>query len=197
MRLAVFYTLFIFASLYFTPALRDFLVLHRLLENFVSGLYALLGLFGVALFFRKYRITDPVAYLLFSGLFVLFLLEFYNVNRLIERLHLLEYALMFTFWFRFFRHLVSPVLCCGATLVWGLAVAFLDEGTQYLLPNRYFELRDIHLNVTGMLFGMGVMMIFSRYRGDRKAASGFRIPGEFEVGQEVVEVSPGDKMKPL
>lgn len=140
---------------------------HQLLENFVSGLYTVLGLLGVVLFFRKYRITNPRAYFLFFGLFGLFLLEFYNVNLLIERLHLLEYALMFAFWFRLFRHWVSPILCHGVSFIWCLAVSLLDEGVQYFLPNRFFDLRDVYLNVTGSIFGMAVVAIFFRYRGDK------------------------------
>lgn len=168
MRLAALYTLLVFVSLYFAPAVRDFLAHHRLLAGAVSAVYVVLGLLGVVLIFHKYRIRKPAPTLLFFGLFLVFLSVFSTVELLIERLHLLEYALMFAFWFRALRHFAaSTILCHGATLLACGILGTVDEVVQYLLPNRYFDLQDIFLNVTGALFGMGVVVIFFRYRWDR------------------------------
>lgn len=165
-HLALGYTLFVFASLYFAPFLRDYLSQRDLLQKAVSGSYVFASLFIILLFLHKYRIHNPKAYFWFSLLFGLFLLEFFNTKHLVERMHLLEYALFFAVWFRVFRHFFKPILTYGLTLLMACLLGYLDESVQHLLPNRYFDWGDIYLNVYGSLLGFGAVVILMRYRKD-------------------------------
>lgn len=48
-------------------------------------------------------------------------------------------------------------------------LGWLDEGIQYLLPSRYFEWKDVWLNVVS---GVAVLVVIAALRGE------FRTPGE-------------------
>lgn len=164
--LAQIYTLAIFVSLYFTPFLRDFLAERYLLGQFVSGIYVLFSLFALTLFLYKYRIRSWRAYLSFLFILGLFLFQFLNTPRWIERIHLLEYGIFYILWFRVFRHFLRGVLLYGITLWFTGLVGFSEELIQHLLPNRYFDWNDIYLNLYGTLLGILATSIFTRYRRD-------------------------------
>ncbi|MBI4125426.1 MAG: VanZ family protein [Deltaproteobacteria bacterium] len=167
-RLAAGFTALIFFSLYFTPFLRDFLSRHLLLGKFVSGFYVLFGLGLILLFLHKYQIRNPKAYLGFLVVFVLFLLELQITPMPVERLHFIEYALLFAVWFRVLRHFFKGIGLYGAALWWVCLIGLLDEGIQKILPNRHFDWDDIYLNVFGSLLGLASVWILMRYRRDRR-----------------------------
>ncbi|MBF0272245.1 MAG: VanZ family protein [Magnetococcales bacterium] len=76
----------------------------------------------------------------------------------VERVHLLEYGILA---FLVFRAMGQP---SGMGLLWCyLAVVmagFSDETIQWILPNRYFDLRDVGMNGVGAACGLwfGVMI---------------------------------------
>lgn len=164
------YTTLIFSSLYFTPYLRDYLAERYLLARSVSAVYLLSSWLTVALLLYKYRVSHPLAYLWFAILFALFIFEFLSVELLIERIHLIEYALLFAIWFRVFRHLFCRVTIYGATLWFVCLIGLLDEGVQNLLPNRVFAWSDVNLNTLGAIFGMGAVTILMHFRRDKSKA---------------------------
>lgn len=171
-RLALTYTGLIYISLYFVPYFTSFLQKALILNEFIDILSISIGVSMVVLFFYKYRIYDPKAYLLFSLVLVGFLWAFLNARFLVERFHYLEYALLYAIWFRVIRHFWSGWFRYAATLVWCALIGFLDELIQYLLPNRYFDREDVVMNIVGSSFGLAVVMIFTRFRRDKKAAFG-------------------------
>lgn len=167
--LALGYTLFVFVSLYFTPFLRDYLIERELLQKAISLVYLFLGLVIIGLFLYRYRIRQPLAYFWFFILFVFFLLEFFRTRPLVERVHLLEYALLFAVWFRVLRRFFKPRTSYGWTLLLTVLVGLCDELVQGLLPNRYFGWGDIYLNIYGALLGFGAVAILMYYRRDGSA----------------------------
>ncbi|MBF0191817.1 MAG: VanZ family protein [Magnetococcales bacterium] len=75
-----------------------------------------------------------------------------------ERVHLMEYGILA---FLLFRAMGQPR---GIGLLWCylavLVAGFSDETIQWILPNRYFDLRDIGMNGIGSACGLwfGVMI---------------------------------------
>lgn len=163
---AVCYILSIYASLYFLPSVVLYLSKIYLLNAISDAVYIIFGLTLTILSLYRYRIFHPQAIFLFAVLFGLFLLEFYNVRFLVERFHYLEYAILFGLWFRVFRYLFKGILSYGVTLWSCILFGAIDEGIQYLLPNRVFEVRDFFLNVEGVLFGMAAVAVWMAYRRD-------------------------------
>ena len=86
-----------------------------------------------------------------------------------ERLHLLEYGLLGGLVYAALLertghrqtdgHSVRPVALwvpIAAIVITGLA-GWLDEGIQHLLPNRYYDIRDVAYNVIGGALAVGAM----------------------------------------
>lgn len=84
----------------------------------------------------------------------------------IERIHFLKYAALSG---------LIPIAANGIlersprSLLIGFLVAAsvgsLEEGTQAFVPERFFDLRDIGLNVTGALFGTVISWLLPRPHG--------------------------------
>lgn len=166
LKLAIAYILSIYAALYFMPMVAAYLDSIYMLNIVLDGSYVVLGFALIVLCVYRYHMFDPRAFILFGILFILFVFEFYNVQFLVERFHYLEYAIVYVLWFRVFRYLFKGILRYGVTLWWSVMLGAIDEGIQYFLPTRVFELRDIFLNVEGVLFGMVAVAIWMAYRKD-------------------------------
>ncbi|MBF0212865.1 MAG: VanZ family protein [Magnetococcales bacterium] len=88
-----------------------------------------------------------------------------HIDNPVERVHLLEYGILA---FLLFRAMGQPR---GARLFWTyllvLVAGLSDETIQWMLPNRYFDLRDVGMNGVGAACGLwfGVMI----QRPDRPA----------------------------
>ena len=71
-----------------------------------------------------------------------------------ERIHFIEYGLLSWLLMAALRHDFD-----GPKLLWlaGLIIfllGFVDEVIQWVLPNRYFELKDVGMNTVGGLLGL-------------------------------------------
>jgi len=163
------YTVAIFFSLPFTRRLMDALEARNLqgLLSF-SILFCLIAL--AALFFRFLRRNDKdprqpgltIGLLVLSAVFLASMVWMTSVT--IERIHFFEYGLLAFLClhaagrrhqgFRRFFH-------AGAA---ALTIGFLDEVIQGLLPNRYYDSRDLLLNMTAS--GLVLLGGFALFPGD-------------------------------
>ncbi len=76
-----------------------------------------------------------------------------------ERIHILEYGLL-GYWIA--RDLLKGrinIVAGTLTILVLCAFAFLDEGFQYFLPYRVFDLRDIVFNLAGGAWGACLFLI--------------------------------------
>ncbi|MBF0339572.1 MAG: VanZ family protein [Magnetococcales bacterium] len=112
----------------------------------------------VTLLFRRIRRERRITALLpFLALFAIA----YNMDNPIERVHLLEYGILA---FLIYRAMGEPQ---GVTLLWtymaAVLLGFSDESIQYLLPNRYFDLRDVAMNGVGAACGLWFAVLMHRH----------------------------------
>jgi len=82
-----------------------------------------------------------------------------------ERIHFLEYGLLsWPLMMALKHHFSGPNLLLVAGLIISL-LGFIDEVIQWILPNRYFELKDVGMNTAGGLLGiLLVRFVFVRNR---------------------------------
>lgn len=73
-----------------------------------------------------------------------------------ERLHLLEYGLMAVFLLRALRLNARPLPAYAGALVLTGVIGFGDETIQWILPQRFFELKDAALNVAAGTLGLSL-----------------------------------------
>lgn len=70
----------------------------------------------------------------------------------IERIHFIKYGtLAFCFYFSQKRKDTSSKLLVAA--LWASSIGCIEEAMQYFHPDRFFDLRDILLNVSASVFG--------------------------------------------
>lgn len=162
-------TAFIYVSLPVMPSLWSFL--DRRSPWLLRGGMVLLAFLSVGVVWivtlvdRGERRPLPLSVLaLATGLFALGL---YSPTYPSERLHFLEYGLLGMLilraslrtkphsWRASFG-LAAVVLCLIGTV---------DEVIQYLLPNRFFDWRDLWFNVLGGLLGFGAYLVAAPPKG--------------------------------
>lgn len=113
--------------------------------------------------FRALRNSFITALKLIAAFIPLSVLAFWVIQRIrlpIERLHVMEYAVLSVLLYRAFR--------TRRRVGYSLVIAFLitslvgasDEGIQYLLPNRVFGIHDALFNVAGGAAGLLYYGIF-------------------------------------
>ena len=73
-----------------------------------------------------------------------------------ERLHLLEYGLMAFVLYRALRLDLSARAAHGWALGLSAVIGFGDETIQWVLPQRFFELKDVALNVAAGFLGLAL-----------------------------------------
>lgn len=164
----------IYLSLYPLPFLLEALRARNLLRLSVAALFAVTALGVVALVAARRAGWREWAVLGGAALVYLALLS--RMTVLQERLHLVEYgavALAFraAFAARFAarrpggRAPALPVMAAalGATVVAG----WLDEGIQALLPNRYYDVRDVGFNTLAGALALAVEAALERARAGR------------------------------
>lgn len=152
-----FYTLVIYISLPLLPSLWGKFASYA--GNFTNYVVAvILGLIGIFIIF--YLIAKRKDTRNFIWLAILAFAYALGLNRLklpVERIHFIEYGLLSVFVFRALRHSIhdkSIYLWSGIIV---FCLGFLDEGIQYVLPNRVYDTRDVIVNgVAGVL---GLLLI--------------------------------------
>lgn len=160
----------IYLSLYPLPFLLEALRERNLLRLAVAALFAAAALGVVAQAVARRAGWREWAVLGAAALVYLLLLS--RMSVLQERLHLVEYgavALAFRAAFAARRAdgrapaLPAAVAAFGATV----AAGWLDEGIQALLPNRYYDIRDVGFNALAGALALAVEAALERARAAR------------------------------
>ena len=143
------YTLFIFATLPIFPTVWRFLSLRfpDLLMGFTYGFVPGGILIFLAYFIFVARKKDPLFYLWSGILFFSYgpLLYFY-CEFPAERLHMAEYGLLVIFVYRALKVRMQSVWIYLVTILYVFSVGLLDEIVQGILPNRFYEFKDVTIN---------------------------------------------------
>ena len=156
----VFYLAFVFATIPLLP------IAWGVLNEYTAGAVRYLGIVAVALAvlgatvgsWRSLR-RHPWS----SGLILVFVVSAYAylLNRFAvypaERLHLVEYGFVSFFLFRALALHMSHGAAYAMSFLLTAMVGFGDETIQWVLPERYFELKDVKLNIVSG--GLGLLLV--------------------------------------
>jgi VanZ family protein len=164
----------IYALLYPMPWVVDFLRDRGLLRLTVAVAFALAGI-ALAEAVRRTR-PGWREILAVAALAPVYALVLQTMRRAEEAFHFLEYGVLGVLVYlalaeRFrARGAVAPRWIAPAAIVTTTAAGWLDEGIQYLLPNRYYDLRDVAFNaIAGALAIAAVALRTVARRRDRAA----------------------------
>jgi len=99
----------------------------------------------------------PWPYLWLIGIAIGYGLFLATVELPSERIHFLEYGVLGWLLMNALSHDYNShaLLLVAALMI--VILGFVDEGIQWVLPNRFFELRDVGMNTAGGLLGILLM----------------------------------------
>ncbi len=164
----------IYASLYGMPFLINFLRDRNLLRLTVGiAFVAVAAALAVAVRRGRPGWREVVAVTSFAPLYAFLLV---TMARAEEAFHFVEYGTIAALVYAALRERRRAV---GALPGWRSAVAaillttaagWLDEGIQYLLPNRYYDLRDVAFNATAATAAVAAVALRTWARRRDRAA---------------------------
>jgi len=145
-------------------ALRDL----GLLRITVATLFVSAGVaIVVAVIRRRPRRNEVLVLLGALGIYCVLLLQ---LERAEERLHFLQYGLVGVLVYSALEYrwvrpgIRSDLSAAAAASVLVLAAGWIDEGIQYFLPNRVYDLRDVAFNFVAGLLAIGLVVALERAR---------------------------------
>jgi drug/metabolite transporter (DMT)-like permease len=158
-------TLLIYSTLYFVRIPVEFLRERDLLRSSVTAVF-LLAAVTVTFFLLRRRpgLRAVCVAAIFGAIYVVALTR---LDRPEERLHLIEYGLLAGLVYgalverrmrrRNFDRPSRTVFAGPIAIVLTSGLGWLDEGIQEVLPNRYYDLRDVMLNAVAAVLAVGAI----------------------------------------
>lgn len=159
------FVLLIYSTLYIVRGPIEYLRARGALEITVGLVFlAAAAWLARAIWRRRPGRRETVALAVFAALFLWFL---WTTERPEERLHLLEYGLLAGLIYAALLERTGHSARSGETarpvalwvpvaaIVLTALAGWLDEGIQYLLPNRFYDLRDVGLNLAAAALAVG------------------------------------------
>ena len=160
--LAGIWTGLIYATLYIMRPICEFFRQFSWFAFGVNGVIAFFIILLVLVSVRKRYICKPVTWFL---LFLVISGYFFGMRLLPiaeERLHFIEYGVLAFLVYRAlildFKNSASYFAAFVITFFLGLG----DEGIQYLLPNRYYQFKDVCLNSASAALGLALVYVMCR-----------------------------------
>lgn len=171
---AVAYIALVYATVPLVPAVWDRLEIHTDGAIRHLGTLVILGLAGVVVSGVRRRVgrQDWVPYAVLVAIFIAYgyLLAVFGTYPA-ERLHLIEYGLVGWTLFRALRLDLSNGRAYVAAVLLTVLVGIGDESIQWVLPQRFFELKDVGLNTISGVLGL-LTVRFALYGGGEAQPSG-------------------------
>jgi len=162
-RWVIAYVLFIYISLPFVPIFWTRVIapwggFAKLFPFILLSLVFLVTVYYLAFVLRKPKV---VSYVLILISFFISILVIKNLKLPAERIHLIEYGILPFFIYRPLSHKTKLQIYTSIFII-GFVVGVFDEFIQYIIPNRFFDLRDILMNATGVILGEVVLYSFKK-----------------------------------
>jgi len=116
----------------------------------------------IAAFIRRGRARRPLTYVLLCAVFLSYAGILQGIEHPEEKIHLAEYGFLAYLIFRALHRQGKGVMSyLGAFILAGI-FGWIDEGIQYLLPNRYYQAEDVFLNAVSAALGLVTVFVYRR-----------------------------------
>jgi len=152
----------IYSTLYVVRPICDFLQERTPFTLVVNtSLILILGLLMIILW-RKKRFQRISSYVLLGFVLLCYGYGIKTLRLPAEKIHFVQYGLLAFLCFQAIRVDLGKPWAFGAALLLAFILGWIDEGIQHLLPNRYYEFRDVLLNGWSATLGLLFTYIFQR-----------------------------------
>lgn len=162
------YTGFIYATLSLMPGVWKWLTqqVGRPINYLAVIILTVAGAFLLWYLIFVRRDKNISSYVWFLLIACLYIYGLGKIHRPAEKIHFLEYGLLSYFVFRALRNDIKNRSIYLWTALIVFLLGFLDEGIQWFLPNRYYDIRDVIVNGAAGLLGLGVICFVIKARID-------------------------------
>jgi VanZ family protein len=153
---AALWVVVIYITIPLAPALRTYVdeqVGRIWFAYLVIALVLVCGLISAAKLFKGIRGIEwksIVLLVLIAAVYIVWTLHLAKESAE-EAIHFLQYGVLALLLFRAFSHRVRDVSIYAAIAITGGIVGTIDEIIQWMVPERYFDFRDIRLNIASCL----------------------------------------------
>ena len=148
----------IYSTLYIVRPICEFLKSKTPFLFFINFFLILLLGFILAAYFQKQKIKRIATLFLLSGIIGMYILGMWFLKIPEEKIHFVEYGFLGFLIYQALRLDCSDPLAYGGAFILTSLLGWADEGIQYLLPNRYYQLKDVILN--SMSGGLGLILTY-------------------------------------
>lgn len=159
---AVAWTVLIYSTLYIARPICEYLRKHTPFETLIWGIFGLISLWVVYLIVKHVRFKSVSSVVLFCATVVGYGVALFWLKIPEERIHLIQYGVLVCLVVRALRLDLKPVIAYPTAVVVTSLLGWGDEGIQYLLPNRYFDWKDVLLNAISAVLGLMLWLSFQK-----------------------------------
>lgn len=138
-----------------TNALRD----AGQLKTVVAIAFGLAAVAVIALLIRTPALRKPKTVLLIAAAAAIYALVVWPMESPEEKLHFIEYGIVGVLWFLSLPDAWSTPKRYVTAALATVASGWLDEGIQALIPERYYDLRDVGFNALAGLMALTVFTV--------------------------------------
>ena len=182
------WTAAIYSTLYVARPVAEFLRDRNLLRLTVWGVIALIVMALLVWVVRRRPGLQGWGALLLGA--ALFLAGMSRVSPVEVKLHFVEYGVLGGFFYMGFKARRVRFAALWAIVFTGLA-GWIDEGIQYLLPNRWYDIWDVLINLSAGIIAVLTMVLFGRDRPTSNSAG--RATAQDLGSRSVPPVLPGSR----
>ena len=154
--LAAAWTILIYSTLYIVRPICDFLKQHTPFDAIVWGFFVFISAWIIYFVFFHVRLRGASSYGLFFGTVVCYSAALVWLKIPEERIHLIQYGILACLVVRALKLDFPPLAAYAGAFFLTSLLGLGDEGIQHILPNRYFEWKDVILNSVSA--GLGLLL---------------------------------------
>lgn len=134
----------------------------------INALMAVLLILLVIGMVSKGHMTKPSSYFILAMVLSVYIYGLVMIQYPEEKIHFIEYGFLAYLVYKAVRLDVQEPMAYGYAFLLISALGWIDEGIQYLLPNRYYQIEDVILNSISGALGLGLVFIFKREQKNAK-----------------------------
>ncbi|MGV3623657.1 MAG: VanZ family protein [Archangium sp.] len=149
----------IYSTLYVARRITETIREAGMLRIMVASAFVLAAVFVVTLIIKNPALRRPRVVVLTLIAAAIYAAVIWPMSSPEEKLHFLEYGTVGVLAFLSTKETWPPPKRFVCAALFTVAAGWLDEGIQALLPNRYYDLRDVGFNALAGLMALTVFTV--------------------------------------
>jgi len=155
----------IYSTLYIVRPICTFLKASTPFPLLINVLCIVLLIFLATVIWMKTRITKLSSYLILSMVLCAYIYGLVILQYPEEKIHFIEYGFLAYLVFKAIRIDIQKPIAYGYAFLLVSIFGWIDEGIQYYLPNRYYQIEDVILNSISGALGLLIIFTLKREQG--------------------------------